>query len=75
MLTVEKPPHPTAELLDERALVAELERLADQHGGNEQDLRRSVAKTLKAAVDAFAKSRSTKGSIARPTVRSSSGSG
>ena len=50
MLTIEKPPHAAAELLDERALVAELEKLADKHGGNEQDLRRNVAKTLKAAL-------------------------
>ena len=33
MLTIEKPSHAAAELLDEQALVAELEKLADKHGG------------------------------------------
>ncbi|MEW6450361.1 MAG: [protein-PII] uridylyltransferase [Pseudomonadota bacterium] len=50
MLTIEKPHHAAAELLDERALIAELDRLADQFGSNEQELRRNVAKTLKAAL-------------------------
>ena len=50
MLTLEKPTHAATDLLDEPALIAELDKLADQHGSNEQDLRRNVAKTLKAAL-------------------------
>jgi [protein-PII] uridylyltransferase len=50
MLTAEKPHDSTDKLLDEPALMAELERLADQFGGNEQELRRQVAKTLKASL-------------------------
>ena len=50
MLTLEKPTHAATDLLDEPALIAELDKLADQHGSNEQDLRRNVAKTLKGLI-------------------------
>ena len=41
-----------AELFDERELVADLAKLADQHAGSEQELRRAVAQRLKAVLAA-----------------------
>ena len=38
------------ELFDESALVAELAKLADEHAGAEQELRRAVAQRLKAVL-------------------------
>ena len=49
MLTPDKPTD-AAELFDERALVAELAKLADAHAGAEQELRRAVAQRLKAVL-------------------------
>ena len=49
MLTLDKPTHDSV-LFDEVALVADLKRLADQHAGSEQDLRRAVAQRLKAVL-------------------------
>src|SRR6476660_6017486 len=46
MLTPDRPLN-EAELFDERALVAELALLADEHAGSEQELRRAVAQRLK----------------------------
>ncbi|MSP47042.1 MAG: [protein-PII] uridylyltransferase [Xanthobacteraceae bacterium] len=47
MLTPEKPSLHTGALFDERALVAELAKLAYEHAGSEQELRRAVAQRLK----------------------------
>lgn len=47
MLTPEKPRLHTGALFDERALVAELAKLAYEHAGSEQELRRAVAQRLK----------------------------
>jgi [protein-PII] uridylyltransferase len=52
MLTTEKPRDDAADLLDEQAIAADLERLADEHPGSEQELRRAVAQRLKAALAA-----------------------
>jgi [protein-PII] uridylyltransferase len=46
MLTPDKP-REVAELLDEHALAADFDRLADQHAGAEHDLRRAVAQRMK----------------------------
>ncbi len=51
MLTPDRPLN-EAELFDERALVAELALLADEHAGSEQELRRAVAQRLKAVLAA-----------------------
>ncbi len=51
MLTTDKPLN-DAELFDERALVAELALLAEEHAGSEQDLRRAVAQRLKTVLAA-----------------------
>ena len=47
MLTPEKPSLHTGALFDERALVAELAKLAYEHAGSEQELRLAVAQRLK----------------------------
>jgi len=50
---VRAPEHSTrgsGELIDTRALAADLEKLADQHPGGERDLRAQVARRLKAAL-------------------------
>ena len=47
MLTPEKPRLHTVALFDERALVAELAKLAYEHASSEQELRRAVAQRLK----------------------------
>ncbi len=47
MLTLDKPPHHTADLFDEAAVVADLAKLAEAHAGSEQELRRAVAQRLK----------------------------
>jgi [protein-PII] uridylyltransferase len=44
-------PH-DAEVFDERAVVADLARLADEHAGSEQELRRAVAQRLKTVLGA-----------------------
>ena len=48
------PPEPAArpasELIDSRAVAADLEKLADTHGGNDRELRSAVAQRLKAAL-------------------------
>ena len=49
MLTPDKPKD-ADELFDEPALVAELAKLADEHAGSEQELRRAVAQRLKAVL-------------------------
>jgi [protein-PII] uridylyltransferase len=46
MLTPEAPKVQDS-LFDERALLADLERLADEHGGSAQELRRALAQRLK----------------------------
>src|ERR1043165_7496716 len=51
MLTPDKPLN-EAKLFDERALVAELALLADEHAGSEQELRRAVAQRLKVVLAA-----------------------
>jgi len=51
MLTPDRPRDTAAELFDERALVADLEQLADEHAGSEQDLRRAVAQRLKTVLN------------------------
>ncbi|MFL5178682.1 MAG: hypothetical protein ACJ8CO_23075, partial [Microvirga sp.] len=51
MLTPDRPLN-EAELFDERALVAELAMLADEHAGSEQELRRAVAQRLTAVLAA-----------------------
>src|SRR2546421_1127065 len=51
MLTLDRPLN-EAKLFDERALVAELALLADEHAGSEQELRRAVAQRLKAVLAA-----------------------
>lgn len=50
MLTAAKP-HDT-ELFDQRALVAQLDELANEHGSNEQLLRRAITQPLKSALAA-----------------------
>jgi [protein-PII] uridylyltransferase len=50
MLTPDKPRDTAAEPFDERALVADLEQLADKHSGTEQELRGAVAQRLKAVL-------------------------
>jgi [protein-PII] uridylyltransferase len=50
MLTPAKSRDEAVELFDERAVVADLERLAEQHAGHEQELRRAVTQRLKAAL-------------------------
>ena len=50
MLTLDKPRETDDELFDERALVSELEQLADTHAGSEQELRRAVAQRLKSVL-------------------------
>ena len=45
-----QPPRGTAELIDVRALAAELDALAADHHGDERDLRAQVAQRLKAAL-------------------------
>ena len=50
MLTSPQPRAAAAELFDERALVAELDGLAKQHGNNEQALRRAITQPLKNAL-------------------------
>src|SRR5688572_9530438 len=52
MLTSAKPRDTDAELFDQRALVAALDRLANEHGSNEQALRRAITEPLKAALTA-----------------------
>jgi len=52
MLTTAAQRHDAADLFDERALVAELEKLAKDHADSEQELRRAVAKPLKAVLSA-----------------------
>src|SRR5262245_4315663 len=52
MLTSANPRSTDAELFDQRALVAELDQLAQQHGNNEQALRRAITQPLKAALAA-----------------------
>ena len=47
----EHPPRPSSELIDSRAIAADLEKLAKRHGGNERELRAAVAQRLKAALD------------------------
>jgi [protein-PII] uridylyltransferase len=47
MLTSTKPRHNIDELFDERALVADLNNLAKEHAGSEQELRRAVAQRMK----------------------------
>src|SRR6476646_3890599 len=49
MLTLDKPKN-ADKLFDEPALVVELARLADEHAGAEQELRRAVAQRLKAVL-------------------------
>ncbi len=49
MLTLDKPNN-ADKLFDERALVADLAKLADEHAGAEQELRRAVAQRLKAVL-------------------------
>src|SRR6187455_3534081 len=49
MLTLDKPNN-ADKLFDEPALVAELAKLADEHAGVEQELRRAVAQRLKAVL-------------------------
>ena len=44
------PARATVELIDSRAIAAELEKLAGSHAGNERDLRTALAKRLKAAL-------------------------
>src|SRR3954464_8743637 len=51
MLTTDRPLN-EAELFDERALVAELALLADEHAGSEQEIRRAVAQRLKTVLAA-----------------------
>jgi [protein-PII] uridylyltransferase len=51
MLTLDKP-RDDAEPFDEQSLVAELERLAAEHAGSEQELRRAVAQRLKTVLAA-----------------------
>ncbi|MDQ5832289.1 MAG: [protein-PII] uridylyltransferase, partial [Actinomycetota bacterium] len=50
MLTSAKPRPADVELFDERALVAELDALAEVHGSNEQALRRAITQPLKNAL-------------------------
>jgi [protein-PII] uridylyltransferase len=50
MLNPDKPHD--AEVFDERAVVADLARLADEHAGSEQELRRAVAQRLKTVLGA-----------------------
>ena len=50
MLNVDKPRAASIDLFDEPALVADLEKLAGQHGGNERELRSAVAQRVKAAL-------------------------
>jgi [protein-PII] uridylyltransferase len=52
MLTLDRPLKDADELFDERALVAELAALADEHAGSEQELRRAVAQRLKVVLTA-----------------------
>jgi len=47
MLTLEKSVVRTSKPFDDRELAAELAKLADDHSGSEQDLRRAVAQRLK----------------------------
>src|SRR5215203_7329083 len=49
MLTLDKPKN-ADKLFDEPALVAELAKLADEHAGGEQELRRALAQRLKAVL-------------------------
>src|SRR5262245_32553142 len=46
MLTPDKP-SPASELFDDRAVLAALTKLAKDHAGSEQELRRAVAQQLK----------------------------
>jgi [protein-PII] uridylyltransferase len=52
MLTLEKPPARATPAFDERELVAELSKLADDHAGSEQELRRAVAQRMKGVLAA-----------------------
>jgi [protein-PII] uridylyltransferase len=51
MLTLDKPADSSA-IFDDRALAADLAKLADEHAGSEQELRRSVAQRMKAVLSA-----------------------
>ena len=46
----EPAPRPSSELIDTRAVGADLEKLAKRHAGNERELRAAVAQRLKAAL-------------------------
>ncbi len=50
MLTLDKPRTAPAELLDRAALAGDLDHIADEHAGNDQELRRAVARRMKAAL-------------------------
>ncbi len=50
MLTLDKPRDNAANLFDEHTVVADLGRVAENHNGSEQDLRRAVAQRLKTAL-------------------------
>jgi [protein-PII] uridylyltransferase len=50
MLTLDKPRDAGADLFDADALAADLERIADEHTGGEQELRRAVAQRMKIAL-------------------------
>jgi [protein-PII] uridylyltransferase len=50
MLNLNPPPETSAGLFNEPALVADLERIADEHAGREQEQRRAVAQRLKTAL-------------------------
>src|SRR5688500_17630243 len=52
MLTSTKSRDAAVELFDERALAGELDRLAAEHGSNEQALRRAITQPLKNALAA-----------------------
>ena len=50
MLTLDQPRDTAADLFDEHSIVAELGRVAEDHTGSEQELRRAVAQRLKTAL-------------------------
>src|SRR6476646_4342413 len=52
MLNPDKPREGAVELFDERAIVTDLAKLADEHAGSEQELRRAVAQRLKTVLTA-----------------------
>ncbi len=50
LTTIDQPPRGAAELFDAEAVYAELQKLAEAHGGSERELRLAVSKRLKAAL-------------------------